>query len=78
MSRSLDWVGIFGIGSSESNALSKRTRASKGLFMSASADSCFFVYIVRCADDSFYVGNTADVGKRTNVHNGGRGALWKQ
>jgi predicted GIY-YIG superfamily endonuclease len=42
---------------------------------SASADS-FFVYILRCADDSLYVGHTLNVEDRLNVHNDGRGALW--
>ncbi|HEX4147192.1 MAG TPA: GIY-YIG nuclease family protein [Pirellulales bacterium] len=42
---------------------------------SASADS-FFVYILRCADDSFYVGHTSDVTSRVDLHNNGRGALW--
>ena len=42
---------------------------------SAKADS-FFVYIVRCADDSLYVGHTSDVNERVKVHNEGRGALW--
>ena len=45
--------------------------------MSASASaSSFFVYIVRCADDSLYVGHTLNVEDRLNVHNNGRGALW--
>jgi predicted GIY-YIG superfamily endonuclease len=63
--------------SSESNALSERTRESNGLNMSASAlaDS-FFVYIVRCSDDSFYVGHTSNVEDRINLHNEGRGAVW--
>jgi predicted GIY-YIG superfamily endonuclease len=42
---------------------------------SASADS-FFVYILRCADDSFYVGHTSDLESRVDLHNGGRGAIW--
>jgi len=42
---------------------------------SAAADS-FFVYILRCADDSLYVGHTSDVRARVKVHNEGRGALW--
>jgi predicted GIY-YIG superfamily endonuclease len=42
---------------------------------SASADS-FFVYIVRCADDSLYVGHTSNVSERVEAHNDGRGALW--
>jgi predicted GIY-YIG superfamily endonuclease len=42
---------------------------------SASADS-FFVYILRCVDDSFYVGHTSNVDERLKVHNDGGGALW--
>jgi hypothetical protein len=62
--------------SSESNALSKRS-ASKGFSMSASAPAdSFFVYIIRCADGSFYVGHTSNVDDRIKVHNDGRGALW--
>ena len=50
---------------------------------SASADSflppqsnSFFVYILRCADDSYYVGHTGDLPARMKVHNDGRGAVW--
>jgi predicted GIY-YIG superfamily endonuclease len=61
----------------ESNALSERTRESNGLFMSASAPAdSFFVYILRCADGSLYVGHTSNVEDRIRVHNEGRGALW--
>lgn len=42
---------------------------------SARADS-YFVYIVRCNDDSLYVGHTANVPERVETHNDGRGALW--
>ena len=42
---------------------------------SASADS-FFVYILRCIDDSLYVGHTSDVDERVKVHNDVRGASW--
>src|SRR5665213_899890 len=42
---------------------------------SASADSSF-VYILRCTDDSLYVGHTANIDDRVKVHNDGRGALW--
>ena len=42
---------------------------------SASADS-FFVYVVRCSDDSLYVGHTSNVDERVIVHNEGRGARW--
>src|SRR5688500_10687640 len=42
---------------------------------SAPADS-LFVYIVRCADGSLYVGHTSDIAERIQLHNDGRGALW--
>jgi predicted GIY-YIG superfamily endonuclease len=42
---------------------------------SAPADS-FFVYIVRCADESLYVGHTSNLEERVKLHNKGRGALW--
>ncbi len=45
------------------------------MFASAPVDS-FFIYIVRCADDSLYVGHTSDVENRVRIHNEGRGALW--
>jgi predicted GIY-YIG superfamily endonuclease len=31
----------------------------------------WFVYILRCADDSFYIGETRDVGQRLAQHNKG-------
>ena len=51
------------------------SRMGLNLSASASADS-FFVYIVRCADESFYVGHTSNVDERVKAHNDGRGALW--
>ncbi len=61
--------------------------ASKGLNLvaSAPADSfllrlpmanTFYVYILRCSDESLYVGHTTDVDARLQAHNYGRGALW--
>jgi putative endonuclease len=38
--------------------------------------SQWFVYILRCADGSYYVGYAADVEARVAVHNEGRGAAW--
>ena len=35
-----------------------------------------FVYIVRCADGSFYTGWTTDVERRVAEHNAGRGARY--
>src|SRR5258706_118935 len=62
--------------SSESNALSKRS-ASQGHshLASAPADS-FSVYILRCADNSFYVGHTQNLHDRVQTHNNGAGATW--
>ena len=33
-----------------------------------------YVYILRCADDSFYIGSTQDIDSRIQLHNDGRGA----
>ena len=35
----------------------------------------FRVYILRCADQSYYVGHTQNVTERVEVHNAGRAAL---
>ena len=35
-----------------------------------------FVYIVRCADGSYYTGWTTDVARRVAEHNAGRGARY--
>ncbi len=35
-----------------------------------------FVYILRCADDTFYTGWTTDVPARVNTHNGEHGAKY--
>jgi predicted GIY-YIG superfamily endonuclease len=34
----------------------------------------WYIYVLRCADDSFYVGETDDVGQRVSRHNEGRGS----
>jgi predicted GIY-YIG superfamily endonuclease len=36
----------------------------------------WFVYLVRCGDDSLYTGITTDVEARVAVHNDGRGARY--
>jgi predicted GIY-YIG superfamily endonuclease len=36
----------------------------------------WFVYILRCSDDSLYVGETNDVAARLSRHNDGRGSLF--
>lgn len=35
-----------------------------------------FTYIVRCADDTLYVGHTEDLASREQTHNEGRGAKY--
>jgi putative endonuclease len=35
-----------------------------------------FVYILRCADGSFYVGSARDLDERVKAHNTGRGAAY--
>lgn len=41
-----------------------------------SSSKGFFVYILRCADDSLCVGHTTDIEDRVGAHSEGRGALW--
>jgi predicted GIY-YIG superfamily endonuclease len=35
-----------------------------------------FTYILRCGDDTWYVGHTEDLASREETHNGGRGAVY--
>lgn len=35
-----------------------------------------FTYILRCADDTLYVGHTEDLASREKAHNEGRGAVY--
>ena len=36
----------------------------------------YYVYILRCADDTLYTGWTTDVKKRVEMHNSGKGAKY--
>ena len=36
----------------------------------------FFLYIVRCSDNSLYTGITSDLDQRVKAHNEGRGAKY--
>jgi len=36
----------------------------------------FYVYLLRCADGSYYVGQTDDLTKRMAEHDAGEGAAW--
>jgi len=38
--------------------------------------STFHVYILQCADDSYYIGLTEDVEERLSRHNAGTAAAW--
>jgi putative endonuclease len=35
----------------------------------------YSVYILECADKSYYTGSTSDIAKRLAAHNAGRGAV---
>lgn len=37
---------------------------------------CWYVYILRCADDTLYTGSTNDLQRRLAAHNEGRGAKY--
>lgn len=39
-------------------------------------DDSYFVYILLCADGSFYTGTSNDVKKRVKTHNSGKGAKY--
>lgn len=36
----------------------------------------YYVYILRCADDTLYTGMTDDITRRVSVHNSGKGAKY--
>lgn len=36
----------------------------------------WFVYILHCADNSYYIGITPDIEKRLTLHNSGKGAKY--
>ena len=36
----------------------------------------FFVYILECADKTYYTGYTPDIERRVNLHNEGKGAKY--
>jgi putative endonuclease len=36
----------------------------------------YYVYVLHCADDTFYTGYTTDVDRRVNEHEAGRGAKY--
>ena len=36
----------------------------------------FFIYILRCSDNTLYTGWTTDIGNRVEAHNAGKGAKY--
>jgi putative endonuclease len=50
-----------------------RTTTADGI---VSDVSDYFVYILRCADDTLYTGSTNDLAAREAKHNAGRGAKY--
>lgn len=40
------------------------------------AEATHYVYIIECADDSWYTGYTTDVDRRVEEHNAGEGAKY--
>ena len=44
--------------------------------MATGGETCYFCYILRCADGSFYTGWTTNPERRTRQHNHGTGARY--
>jgi putative endonuclease len=36
----------------------------------------FYVYILECSDQSYYIGSTSDIEERLETHNSGKGSSW--
>ena len=47
---------------------------SKGIFLAT--EKAYFIYILQCADGSFYVGSTADLQPRVRAHQAGKAAAY--
>ena len=54
------------------NRISRSVRAPRV----ASAHAGYYVYIVECADGTYYTGWTTDVARRLGLHNSSRGAKY--
>ena len=39
-------------------------------------ETYWFLYVIRCADDSLYTGVSTDVNRRLSVHRAGKGAKY--
>ena len=42
----------------------------------ANTNACFYCYMIRCADGSYYVGVSDDPERRVQEHNEGKGSDW--
>jgi predicted GIY-YIG superfamily endonuclease len=49
---------------------------AQGDDLPAPRPGCFFVYAIRCDDDSIYIGHTDDLARRWSEHKKGQGAEW--
>ena len=58
-----------------SNVLSERSE-SRGPTNLQGVTTVHWVYILQCADGTYYVGHTEDVDARVGLHNAGRAAAW--
>jgi putative endonuclease len=48
--------------------------ANRNLERALASRKAWFVYILLCSDNSFYIGISPNVNKRLNIHNSGKGA----
>lgn len=55
---------------------SRRRQPRKKIRRTFRTDGTFFVYILECADGSYYTGYTNDLVARLKLHNSGRGAKY--
>lgn len=54
----------------------EKTDAEKNTETQENDDKHFFVYILRCSDNTFYTGYTDDLEKRLKAHNAAKGAKY--
>lgn len=69
------WYNIYG---GERTAMQMNTEFTEDNLLGErkKEDKEFFVYILRCRDNTFYTGYSDDLAKRLKAHNSGRGAKY--